>query len=223
MKFDHSDNLIHFTKASDGTLDYEKAYQNFKKIIKDEKLLAGNGMILGNHNCVCFTESPARCLTNEGCLDLKFFSKYTPFGFQYQKSKVFTNGGRPVIYSTREEYERERNNANLNWRFVNYNPNNNGRTDFSWEREWRINKKHIPVKPEITKLVFPNKIWIKRFIYEHELEYHDNCESCMCTRDVTIINFTDFINSENSEELSGSCPDPDKFPWILINMNEKEK
>ena len=103
IRIDHCENLIHFTKGKEKPLDYESAYQNLKDIIKSGELKGSNGMILGRHNCVCFTESPVRCLTNNGMLDSKYFSRYTPFGLQYCKKDVFKNGGRPVIYSTKEE------------------------------------------------------------------------------------------------------------------------
>ena len=101
-----------------------------------------------------------------------------------------------------------------------------GRLDFTWEREWRIKKDSVPVRPDLVKLVFSSLVWIDRFIEEHEKEYHgvdieDDCEECYCTREVTIMNFTDFLNNEECENLIGTCPNPDKFPWILINMNEK--
>lgn len=225
-RIDHCENLIHFTKGKGKSLDYEKAYQNFKEIIKQGKLIGGDGMILGEHKCVCFTESPIRCLTNKHELDTKYFSRYTPFGFQYTKKIVFENGGRPVIYSLRKEYENEKDNKKLNWRFVSYDPNKDGKLDFTWEREWRIKKDEIPVQPEIVKLVFPNIEWIEKFIEEHEKEYHGeevdpDCEECNCTRDAQIIKFTDFLNEEKCEDLIGTCPNPDKFPWILIDMNEK--
>lgn len=156
IRIDHCGNLIHFTKGKKNSLDYEEAYQTLKGIVKTQTLNGGTGMILGKHQCVCFTESPARCLTNKGKLDTKYFSRYTPFGIQYTKQVVFKNGGRPVIYSTRNECEREKDNGNLNWRFVSYDPNMNGRLDFSWEREWRIKSEKIPVRPESAKLVFPN-------------------------------------------------------------------
>jgi hypothetical protein len=226
LRIDHCENLIHFTKGNDKSLDYEKAYQNLKEIVKSQYLKGGNGMILGNHNCVCFTESPARCLTNKGKLDAKYFSRYTPFGFQYTKKDVFKHSGRPAIYSTREEYEKQKTNTDLNWRFVSFDPSKNGELDFTWEREWRIKADTIPVNPEFTKLVFPNIDWINRFIAEHEKEYHgmnieEDCEECYCKREATILNFTDFLNNEICENLSGTCPNPEKFPWILINMNEE--
>ncbi|MFA9188775.1 hypothetical protein [Flavobacterium magnesitis] len=226
IRFDHCENLIHFTKGEDKVLDYESAYQNLKKIIKSGELKGCTGMIFGGHRCVCFTESPVRCLTNNGKLDSKYFSRYTPFGLQYCKTDVFKNGGRPVIYSTREEAKIQKFNTHINWRYVSYNPGMEGKLDFTWEREWRIKKEKIPVNPEIVKLVFPNIDWINRFIEEHEKEYHgmelDNeCEECFCKREATILNFTDFLNTEQCENLIGTCPNPDKFPWILINMNEK--
>jgi len=183
-------------------------------------------MILGGFRCVCFTESPARCLTNNGKLDSRYFSRYTPFGFQYCKKEVFKYGGRPVIYSTREEAEKQKENSDINWRYVSYDPNSERRLDFTWEREWRILGDFFPVKPNIVKLVFPNRGWIDRFVEEHEKEYHNldihnDCEECFCTREATIFNYTDFLNEEECENLIGTCPDPEKFPWILINMNER--
>lgn len=226
IRIDHCENLIHFTKGEDKSLDYESAYQNLKKIIKSRELTSIAGMIIGGHRCVCFTESPVRCLTNNGQLDSKYFSRYTPFGLQYCKKDVFRNGGRPVIYSTKEEAKIQKFNIHINWRYVSYNPDMEGKLDFTWEREWRIKKEKVPVTPELAKLVFPNIDWINRFIEEHEKEYHgmeldDDCQECFCKREATILNFTDFLNIEQCENLIGTCPNPDKFPWILINMNEK--
>lgn len=226
VRIDHCENLIHFTKGAGQSLEYESAYHNLKKIIREEKLKGSNKMILGRHNCVCFTESPVRCLTNNGQLDPKYFSRYTPFGIQYRKKDVFEIGGRPVIYSTKEEGEKQSSNSDINWRYVSYDPLRYGRLDFTWEREWRIKENKISVNPNLVKLVFPNLMWINRFIEEHEKEYHgidieDDCTECFCTREATILNFTDFLNNEKCENLIGNCPEPDKFPWILINMNEK--
>ena len=227
IRIDHCENLIHFTKGGgENPLDYESAYQNLKKIINAKELRGSSGMILGGHNCVCYTESPVRCLTNKGHLESKYFSRYTPFGFQYCKTDIFRNGGRPVIYSTKEEGQNQKDNAQINWRYVSYDPGLKGRLDFTWEREWRIQSDSVPVSPDLVKLVFPNIYWINRFIEEHEKEYHnikneDNCEECFCTREATILNFTDFLNNEQCENLIGTCPDPEMFPWVLINMNEK--
>jgi hypothetical protein len=137
-RIDHCGNLIHFTKGEKNPLDYESVYKVFNKIINDQTLLGSTGMILVSHKCVCFTESFARCLTNNGELNSSYFSRYTPFGFQMNKKDVFNLVGRPVIYSLKEEYEKEKTNNNLNWRFVTFNLNQDGKLDFTLEREWRI-------------------------------------------------------------------------------------
>ena len=120
QRIDHCGNLIHFTKGKLHSLNYEEAYETLKKIIRSKTLKGGNGMILGSKNCVCFTEAPVRCLTNDGLLDAKYFRRYTPFGIQITKKNVFELGGRPVIYSLKDEYEQNKNNEGINWRFVSY-------------------------------------------------------------------------------------------------------
>ena len=183
-------------------------------------------MILGKHNCICFTEIPAKCLKNNNILDKKYFSRYTPFGFQITKKEIYNLNGRPVIYSKRSEYDLEKDNNNLNWRFVTFDPNKNGTLDFTWEREWRIKDNFVKLDNDKVKLVFPNKVWIDRFITEHEKEYHnlsidDNCEQCYCKRDATIITIKELLEDESCEIVIGTCPNPNKFPWILIDMNEE--
>ncbi|MCB9324017.1 MAG: hypothetical protein H6571_09815 [Lewinellaceae bacterium] len=133
--------------------------------------------------------------------------------------------GRHVIYGKREEYEKFKKSDDINWRFVSYDPALDGRLDFSWEREWRIKKEDLILDPNNVKLVFPNFQWVDRFIKDHEKDYHTNedgyCKECFCTRKATVLNYSDFMSREKCENLSGTCPDPDMFPWVLINLNEK--
>ncbi len=226
-RIDHCTNLIHFTKGKKIKTNYEEAYQTLKKIITEKTIISSNRMISGKHNCICFTETPAKCLTNDGLLDAKYFSRYTPFGIQFSKKQIFNNDGRPVIYSTKSEYILEEKNDNLNWRYVTYDPNDDGKSDFTWEREWRIKSQKLTFENSEVKLLFPNITWINRFILEHDIEYHRsginaNCDACFCTREAKIYNFVDLVKPETCEFISGTCPDNSKFPWILINMNEKD-
>ncbi len=229
-RIDHCSNVIHFTKGSEeDVLNYNLAFNNLMSIVEMQGIWSSNKMILGKRECICFTESPVRCLTNRGQLDAGYFDRYTPFGVQFAKQFIYNNEGRPVIYSNRSEYEREKNNSNLNWRFVSYDPNLGGKLDFTWEREWRIvstkeNKGFLQFTPNDAKLVFPNRQWIDHFIMEHESRYHNSPEddsSCNCERRATVYNFTDFMNEEKCETIVGSCPDPSQFPWELINMNQE--
>lgn len=222
-RIDHSSNLIHFTKVFEsGIIDYEKSYTLFKEILKSRILKGGKGMILGQHKCVCFTEAPVNCLSINKSLNPKYFNRYAPFGFQFSKKTIFENDGRPVIYSKREEYEREKNNPNINWRYVTYDFEQ--KIDFTWEREWRIKTENFNFNKYDVKLIFPNMKWIKRFRTEHEEEYHksldDACEECFCVREAIIWTYNQFI--EKCGTLSGDCLTQDKFPWVLISLEEEE-
>lgn len=220
-RIDHSQNLIHFTKGYNfGNIDYEKSYVIFKNILKTKSLKGGKGMILGSHKCVCFTEAPLNCLSLNKQLNLKYFSRYSPFGFQFSKKTIFENDGRPVIYSKKEEYEMEKNNPYINWRYVTYDFDK--QIDFTWEREWRIKTNSFNFNENDVKLIFPNMKWIERFIKEHEEEYHksldNDCEECFCTRNALIYTYDEFI--EKCETISGDCLTQDHFPWILISLED---
>lgn len=224
-RIDHCGNLVHFTKGVDGSLDYEEAYKVFIEIVTTKTLRGGTGSVYEKIPCICFTESPVKCLTNQGELDTGYFSRYTPFGFQFTKKQVFAQGGRPVIYSTKEECEAQRENENLIWRMVSFDPTKDGRNDFSWEREWRIKAESANFRPGRCNLILPNRFWIDRFIEDHERRHHEegvhaDCEPCFCKRNATIIKYTDYLNNEECEKFSGDCPTPDEFPWTLIDMNQ---
>ena len=138
-------------------------------------------MIKGDHICVCFTEAPPVCLTTEGSFNSQYFSRYSPFGFEFSKKYIFEKGGRPVIYSPDEEYQEE--NKQFNWRHIRYDPTENDkRIDFTWEREWRLKTYKLKLDPNEVKLVLPNKEWIDKFIKDHEEDFHgSDCPECYCT------------------------------------------
>lgn len=218
-RVDQSDFIIHFTKGKPSNTN-ESAYQNFKKILADEKILAGNYMIKGDFKCICFTEAPIGCLfqnSNEKACNTKYFNRYSPFGFHFSKQYIYKQGGRHVIYSDEDDYDKLP--EDLKWRYVRYNPLIN--KDFTWEREWRLHKNELIVDKNSVKLVFPNKEWIDRFVHEHELELHGNCQNCICQRKTTIYNFHDLFSGSKKEVIENTCPNPSEFPYILINMDVK--
>jgi hypothetical protein len=219
-RIDHCEELIHFTKNS-SEWDFEKSYQVFCKIIEDKELKTSNYMRLGEIHTLCFTESPYSCLTSKKELNKKYFNRYSPFGFQFKKKYIYKNGGLPVIYSPREDFEKD--NEKINWRTVSYNPNGKGSDyrDFTWEREWRIKPElnKFILNPNEVKLIFPTKEWALKFRDDHDKLHQDPICLCNCSRECEIIDYDRYFSKEEYETLSGTCPNPDKFPWILLNMN----
>lgn len=42
--------------------------------------------------------------------------------------------------------------------------------DFSWEREWRIQRENLHFDRDVASIIVPDKSWADRLIQEHELE-----------------------------------------------------
>ena len=122
--------LFHFTKKSN-------ARETLEKIISDRALESDTEII-------CFTEAPITVYKEV----FKIFQEYkdplyAPYGVAIPKKTIYLNGGRPVIYSTKEEGDLLPNE--LKWRFVEYDIEN---SDYTWQREWRLNSPRFEINPQ---------------------------------------------------------------------------
>ncbi len=221
-RLDHSDCIIHFTRDTE-KWDLQKSYQIFYSIIQQGILKATTTKRLGNIPSLCFTEAPYNCLTENCNLNQKYFKRYSPFGFQFTKKYIYRLGGLPVIYSPTDQFEEK--NTLTNWRTVSYDPikKSGNFRDYTWEREWRIKPKNNELKldPNDVKLIFPTEEWAMKFRNDHDAFHEDPSCNCHCSRDCDIITYDRFHSKEEHESLVGTCPNPDKFPWLLLNMNCK--
>lgn len=100
MRHDISASLIHFTKDYLGV----SAYNRFKSIVSQRVIVGGTGNIKGLYTCVCFSESPLQMIPN-GLVNQASYSKYSLFGFMFDKTLAFQAGARPVIYQSDSELE----------------------------------------------------------------------------------------------------------------------
>lgn len=126
---DISEKVIHFTRGA----TYDDALTMLLTIVSEGRLLGGAGMIRGGYKCVCFTEAPLPAIAG-GFVNPESFSRYSPFGLMFDKSWLYANGGRPVIYQPDTDF-----NAlpeDMRWRHVRYEPLAVPPIDFTWEREW---------------------------------------------------------------------------------------
>ena len=128
---DISDFLIHFTKGESDDV----AFNRLRTILAEHRLVGTNTNIRGGHTCVCFSEAPLAAL-EKGLLNGSAYSRYSPFGVLFNKSYIYAQGGRPVIYQSYDEYEPLP--PSHSWRHVTYDPTAARPVDFTWEREWRI-------------------------------------------------------------------------------------
>jgi hypothetical protein len=137
---DISEKLIHFTRGA--TTD--NAFNRLRRIIEERRVLGGNRMIKGGFRCVCFTEATLPSLEKD-VVNAEHFTRHSSFGIMFNKSWVFSQGGRPVIYQPEEEYQLLP--EALKWRHVRFEPLSSIPIDFSWEREWRVHCEELSFGP----------------------------------------------------------------------------
>lgn len=149
---DVSNYLFHFTKG-------EFAFNTLNKIIETKALKDIN-----KAGFICFTETPVTLLDKMFSIFNEYRNPmYAPYGIAIKKDWLFNLGARPVIYGAKDEVDLI--DESMQWRFEEYIPNIR---DFTWLREWRINKSIIPLDTEacfvITKtkeesdnITFPNE------------------------------------------------------------------
>ncbi len=152
---------IHWTKTRPAIASVSRRAQPerdaatiLEDIVRESRLLGGNGFIKGGHICVCFTEAPlaemvavfaaAALAREENAL------RYEPFGVGVSKDWLFQSGGRPVIYQSDAEYDLLP--AAFRWRHCRYEPPD---VDFTWEREWRISVDRLNLDSRQTWIFVP--------------------------------------------------------------------
>lgn len=160
---DVSNKLIHFIHGE----SEDEAFSTLCKIINEKRLLGGTGYIRDSYKCVCFTEAPIPALC-ESFYYPELKTRYLPFGIMFEKSWIFSKGGRPVIYQPSSDYSLL--DESIRWRHVRYELNNTSPIDFSWEREWRVHCDELFFTPEEATIVLPDPQWREYLFEQHRTE-----------------------------------------------------
>lgn len=157
---------------------YEDAFNTLILILND--LVLRSGKSLGHkygHSCICFTETPVWFMSDDK-------SKYQPFGFEFYKNDIYRIGGEHVIYCS--EQSAMRLPPEDLWKWMRHEPlirtpQSPYGTDFSWEREVRVNRSELhltgpneivdvstigSVKFAFTRIYVPSNYWKDRLINE---------------------------------------------------------
>lgn len=185
---DLSKDLIHWIKCATN----EEAFDVLRRIVQEQRLLGGDGHIRGGYTCVCFSEAPETTFHD-------VTGRYRPFGIRVSKRWAFSQGGRPVIYQTDDEYEQLPEGHR--WRHVRYEPDSDPPTDFSWEREWRLQTDELILPPGEARIIVPDESWAEGLEEEHagDEEYRIQMEA---------MNY--------GEEYLMQTPAPFSYPFSVI-------
>jgi hypothetical protein len=168
MRRDISLALVHFTKAS----DVGSAYDVLRRILREKRVLGSSNFVRGAKTCVCFSEAPLGALEH-GLINATGFTRYSPFGLQFEKEWIFSMGGRPVIYEPEHEFAELPQSHQ--WRHVRLEfcpiP-----VDFTWEREWRLPCEDLRFSEHEVTVVLPDDEARDRFIHDVENDsFYDAC------------------------------------------------
>ena len=194
MRPDMSDKLIHWTRGADSD-----ACGNLLSIMQDRRVRGNNASIRSGENCVCMSEAPLAILPN-GFVSPDTYSKYSPFGVMFDKTTVYDNGGRHVIYQSEHEFGALPHG--LQWRHMRYEPTANPPIDFTWEREWRVRCDGFEVVPWTAVLVVPDHYWVDVLVAKHE---HD--------QDMQELQYAQILDELIAAQYR------DDFPWRVATLS----
>jgi len=161
IRDDLSERLIHLTRDFDG----KSGKQRFIEILNSRTINGTNNDIRGGHNCICFSEAP---ISSIGQLLARKAQeiRYSPFGFMFSKDYLFDKGARPVIYQTEEEYKLLP--KEMQYKHVKFNLNGANKTDWTWEREWRLQTDKFELEVPWTTVIVPTRSEMVDIIITHQ-------------------------------------------------------
>lgn len=142
-------------------------------------ILTEGRLLSSEHDYICFTDAPITCYLP----NLDYFNSwkergrsamFTYYGIGISRDWLIKNmGARPVIYGSKEEESLLPDS--MKWRFLELDVEKN---DFSWLREWRINKKEInlnTIPKEHVIFIVPTEDELKDFAskwnYDVDFDY----------------------------------------------------
>lgn len=158
MRHDISPFLVHFTRESETS----SAYDSLRRIISEQRVLAGNRYVRGGRKCVCLSEAPLGALEH-GLINSTGFRRYSPFGLRFSKEWIFSLGGRPVIYQPDHDFAMLP--EILQWRHVRFELGAST-VDFTWEREWRLPCDELRFSEQDVTVVLPDDETCDRFVHD---------------------------------------------------------
>ncbi|MBN8450220.1 MAG: hypothetical protein J0M13_14650 [Candidatus Accumulibacter sp.] len=178
VRRDVGDLLFHFTRNIEPnrvTVSFSEtcsmgmggsAYGVLRKILYEERLIGTSRWTYGK-DTICFTEAPIQEFNSVFSLVSIASTKaerprYEPYGIAVSKKWLYEQGGRPVIYDHPDAFPQYP--ESLRYRFVPYDPTNG--TDFTWEREWRIQAAELKLDPKHTLVVVPTSEEAFEIVYE---------------------------------------------------------
>jgi hypothetical protein len=130
--------LIHLTRRT----KTQSGFDNLVNILRSGVIKGSGqeGFIKGPHHAACFMDVPffsLKYVFNAANTDPNV-PRYEPYGVVIKKTTGYANGLRPVLYLSNEELKEINISADLLWRVVRLEVEEQGWVSWLHEREWRV-------------------------------------------------------------------------------------
>jgi hypothetical protein len=168
---DLSSYVTHLTRAQDN----KSLAEVLLSIVSDQKIRGSDpaeSFIHGEQRAVCFMDAPLSGICQNASFEKKYACKnpnarirYKSCGVMFEKSYVYSRGGRPVIYDRTADAKKYLP-ENEWWRIVNLDlTDEDNIIDWTHEREWRVpGAFKFDIKE--TTVLLPNQKVYREFIQE---------------------------------------------------------
>ena len=118
---------------------------------------------------LCFTEAPlSECVRQDRVLADSAYTLFSLFGVGFRRRWLWAKGALPVIYqpNTRLDELPEKQK----WRHVEFDLSKPNPVDFTWQREWRLNKVELEFSEKDVVLVIPDTDELKDHLWEYQVD-----------------------------------------------------
>ena len=169
QRSDFTTSLVHLTRGRGDQKPVDVLFQ-----ILEERRLKGSttasGFIVGDRPAVCLQEAPLYSLAQSVYTEQKYRAlnsgtkvRYQGFGLQFDKTFVFSHGGRPVFYE-KTSLAKQFLPPKEWWRIVGFDLSNDSSVvDWTHEREWRV-PEELPFKLGDTVVLLPSPVAYRNFV-----------------------------------------------------------
>lgn len=188
LRSDMTTRATHLTKG----VNDEAAFDILWSILKEKKLCAGSGFVVGTQKVCCFQDVPlisiAENLRYEQDISVDQV-RFSPFGIRMNKRVLYLKGGRPVIYGKTGEIKKVLPKKE-HWRIVKLDLNDrDNMIDWTHEREWRVQNDLLFEYDEI-EIIVKNSEYYRKLV--------QRCLSENCLEMLEQVNGIIPLNSVNS-------------------------
>jgi hypothetical protein len=162
LRIDLTEQLTHWFKPLATDLRTEFAEAIATRTVRGAK----PPYVIGPYACVAFSEVPLALAAKLLPTAQDFGINYAPVGFAFDRTWLFEQGARPVIYQSAAEAEL----LPIAQRYRHVTLDIERGIDFTWKREWRLPADQLRIDPRYCHTIVPTYDWKRQLEEAHSAD-----------------------------------------------------